>query len=110
MELLVFLKEAKTKPIIEKLNPKMCLTCWQIFSDQEKNDHPQSGGVDSNSVKHKITGTFQKMVQASKESILGLSRQWKKTSGQPGSEEELVTKFTLCKTLADLINPDKSVQ
>ena len=58
MELLVSLKEAKTKPIIEKLNPKMCLTCWQIFSDHEKNDHPQSGGADLNAVKHKITGTF----------------------------------------------------
>ena len=64
MDLLVFLKEAKTKPIVAKLNPKMCLTCWQIFSDREKVDHPQSGGAGPNAVKHKITGTFQSMVQA----------------------------------------------
>ena len=58
MDMLVFLKEAKTKPLIPKLNPKMCLTCWQVFTDKEKMDHPQSGGPGPNPVKHKITGTF----------------------------------------------------
>ena len=59
MNMLVFLKDPKTKPIISKLNPKMCLTCWQIFSDREKKDHPQSGaGSGPDFVKHKITGTF----------------------------------------------------
>ena len=58
MKMLVFLKDPKTKPIIAKLNPKMCLTCWKIFTDREKQDHPQSGGSGPNPLKHKITGTF----------------------------------------------------
>ena len=63
MDLLVFLKDPKTKPIISKLNPKMCLTCWTIFTDREKLDHPQKAANPSQ-VSHKITGTFQSMVQA----------------------------------------------
>lgn len=58
MSLLIFLKEPKDKPIVSKLNPKMCLTCWQIFSDREKLEHQQSGGPGPNAIKHKITGTF----------------------------------------------------
>ena len=36
MDLLVWLKDPKSKPILAKLNPKMCLTCWMIFTDREK--------------------------------------------------------------------------
>ena len=101
MKMLVFLKDPKTKPIISKLNPKMCLTCWQIFTDREKHDHQQSGGPGPNPLKHKITGTFQSMVQAQQVSILNLSRQWKKTQGVAGSPEETVERFELCKSLLD---------
>ena len=61
MNLLIFLKDPKDKPIISKLNPKMCLTCWQIFSDREKHEHVQIGSGGPNPIKHKITGTFQSM-------------------------------------------------
>ena len=108
MELLVFLKDPRTKPIISKLNPKMCLTCWQIFSDREKADHLQSGGPGPSEIKHKITGTFQSMQAAKKESILGLSRQWQKTKGVIGSQDEIVQLLTLSKSLADLISDDGS--
>ena len=103
MKLLVFLKEPKSQPIIAKLNPKMCLTCWQIFTDREKLAHPQSGGPapSPTAVKHKITGTFQSMAQAQKESILGLSRQWKKSRGVAGSQEEFIEKLELSLTLKE---------
>ena len=39
LKLLLFLKDPKSIPIIAKLNPKMCITCWQIFTDKEKDQH-----------------------------------------------------------------------
>ena len=89
MDLLVFLKDPKSKPIITKLNPKMCLTCWQIFTDQEKASHLQSDPSQP-LVKHKITGTFASMKAAEKDSILALSRQWKKTQGKVSDSDERV--------------------
>ena len=79
IEMLVYLKEPVRKPIIEKLNPKMCLTCWHIFTDREKTEHPQGGGPGPNPPKHKITGTFKSMAPADKSTFLGLSRHWNKT-------------------------------
>ena len=61
MSLLTFLKDPKKRAIISLMNPKMCLTCWLIFSDEEKNEHKMSGGPGPNPIKHKITGTFHSM-------------------------------------------------
>ena len=60
---------------------------WQIFSDAEKEQHHQN----FTGKKHKITGTFQTMQVAKKESILMLSRQWKKTEGEAGKGEKVQT-------------------
>ena len=105
LQLLTFLKDPKSKPIVSKFNPKMCLTCWVIFTDKEKNDHLQSGGSGPNPHKHKITGTFQSMAQAEKKTILGLSRTWNKTDGEADSAGEKITKLALSQTLIDLLYP-----
>ena len=105
---LQFLKDPKSKPIIARLNPKMCLTCWLVFTDKEKHEHPQVLPPNSSAVKHKITGTFQSMVAASKESIVGLSRNYKKTQGVSGSSQEQITPLSICPTLLNILNPADS--
>ena len=35
MKILGFLKEPEGMPAITKMNPKICLTCWTVFTDAD---------------------------------------------------------------------------
>ena len=65
----------------------------------------QSGGQGPNPLKHKITGTFGNMARAQQDSILGLSRTWKKTQGVSGAADELVYKLALSMSLNEMLEP-----
>ena len=42
MKILAFLKEPEGFPIITKMNPKICLTCWVVYTDADARLHPST--------------------------------------------------------------------
>ena len=42
MKILHFLKEPECQPIITKMNPKICLTCWVVYTDADARHHPST--------------------------------------------------------------------
>ena len=54
MKILQFLKEPEGQPVITKMNPKICLTCWVVYTDADARHHPSTQN-------HTSTGTFTTM-------------------------------------------------
>jgi hypothetical protein len=88
VKLLEYLKDPKAHLQAAKLEPRMCLSCWVIFSstqEAEQHPHQMSGAVSAGSnlkrpEKHKITGTFSTMVVANERSLFDLAKAYGKVS------------------------------
>ena len=52
---------------IASLKPKICLTCWEVFTTETELYH-------SDNVTHKTTNEFSRMGEANKETIVGLAK------------------------------------
>ena len=94
MQVLGFLKDPEGDISITKSNPKICLTCWVIFTDADAKHHTQSGG-------HVTTGTFASMQKASDQMVVSLCKAKDRFSKDERSDKMHVQLFEFSKALKE---------
>jgi hypothetical protein len=85
--LMKWLKHNKVPGFHEKMRPKICLNCWEIFSRDSELYH-------SDSTHHKVTNDFSKMAEADKNALIKLATNYKKFEGiNPDDKEATIVLF-----------------
>jgi len=61
-------------PILDNQAPAICLTCWMITLKSDEPTHPTKFVAKRGEQAHQVTGSFSKMLAATRDSFIGLAK------------------------------------